>query len=166
MNNTYGFFFLAPSFIFTAREYGVDFDRSNVVSVLGNLDKLRVILTENPYKGYGKDSRSPLDIKEVNNYFEVVSKDVEMYEGYGREITMRTKYYDVQEFLKSQKKIEESSKTLENNKAKDLLRELINDTNSYSKTTKKKPKTKRQLVEEKKRSLIAQMKLNGISKQV
>jgi len=165
MDSTFGFF-ITPSFIFTAREYGVDFDRSNVVSILGNLNKLREILTENPYLGYNNDSRPPLDIKEVNNYFQVITNDVRKYESYGREINFRTKYYDVCEFLGTQKQLEENSKKLENSKAKDLLRELITDNNSNSKTVKNKPKSKRELIDEKKQTMIADMRLKGIGKQV
>ncbi|WP_159729183.1 hypothetical protein [Sphingobacterium sp. 18053] len=166
MTNTYGFFFLAPSFIFTAREYGVDFDRSNVLSILANLDKLRVILRDNPHKGYGNDSRSPLDIKEVNHYFDIITNDVQTYESYGREITLRTKYYDVLDFLRNQKTLEENTQKLEKSKDKDLLRELISDTNSNSKTVKNKPKTKRELIDEKKRTMIADMRLKGVGKQL
>lgn len=140
--------------------YSIDCSTSNVYRLHKALNK---VINE----GKRAEVRTAVDIEhdEVIDMFNTIEEAIKAYKiKYSR--STFSKDLNIYQLIEDFRELKDNTKRMENSNAKELIRELITDSNSISKNTKKKPKTKREMIEEKKQSLIAEMRLKGVAKYV
>ncbi|MGJ1192744.1 hypothetical protein [Sphingobacterium siyangense] len=140
--------------------YNIDCSTSNVYRLHKALNK---VINE----GKRTTVKTTVDVEhdEVIDMLKSIDEAIKMYKiKYGR--STFPKDLNIYQLIDDFRKLKDNIKRVESSNAKELIRELITDSNSIGKNTKKKPKTKREMIEEKKQSLIAEMRLKGVAKYV
>ncbi len=140
--------------------YNIDCSTSNVSKLHRALNK---VVTE----GKRTTVKTTVDVEhdEVIDMFNTIEEAIKSYKiKYSRSIF--PKDLNIYQLIEDFRELKGNTKRMENSNAKELIRELITDSNSISKNAKKKSKTKRELIDEKKQIMIVEMKLKGIAKQV
>ncbi|WP_286775018.1 MULTISPECIES: hypothetical protein [Sphingobacterium] len=132
-----------------------------------NVSKLHKALNKVINEGKRIEVKTNVEVEhdEIIDMFKAIDEAIQVYKiKYGR--STFPKDLNIYQLIDDFREVKDNSKKIENSNAKELIRELITDSNSVSKNAKKKSKTKRELIDEKKQIMIVEMKLKGIAKQV
>lgn len=140
--------------------YNVDCNTSNITRLHKALKQV-----VNEAKRIEVKTTVEVEHDEVIDMFNTIEEGIKAYKiKYSR--STFPKDLNIYQLIEDFREVKNNSKKIENSNAKELIRELITDSNPISKNAKKKSKTKRELIDEKKQIMIVEMKLKGISKQV
>jgi len=139
----------------------------NIDCSTSNVSKLHKALNKVIKEGKRTEVKTTVEVEhdEIVDMLKSIDEAIKVYKiKYGR--STFPKDLNIYQLIDDFRKLKDNIKRVENSNAKELIRELITDSNSIGKNTKKKPKTKREMIEEKKQSLIAEMRLKGVAKYV